>query len=115
MHIEDLKPGEFVAIVKCNDTGHSSTCCLHGTKCQSVQYDGMPLKVIAISPPFVYVFDRENDRRGAVDFRRFEFTRLTKEYVKAVRDEQDYRKSVATVTVKCGRCGFDSATANPNT
>lgn len=115
MHIEDMKPNDFIAIVKCHDTGHSDTCCLHGAKCHQVQYDGTPLKVIAISPPFVHVLDRANNRYGSIDSRRFEFTRLTKEYVKAVRQSQDIEKEICSVTVKCARCGHQSAQVNPNT
>lgn len=111
-HIEDLRVGDMIVITaylpdqKDMRWGNLVDWSTDGL-------DGIPLKVIAVSPPFVLCEDPEGN--GVVDIRRSKISRVTKQYARAFRraaamnspqDEPAAPESHSFIFGKvCPRCG----------
>lgn len=81
-HIEDLRVGDMIVITaylpdeKDMRWGKPVEWSTDGL-------DGIPLKVLAVSPPFVLCEDPQGN--GVIDIRRSKLSRVTKQYAKAFR------------------------------
>lgn len=79
-HIENLRVGQWVAITRSVEEHVTAfgTCTHHDE-----MVSGRPLKILAISLPFVVVTDGD-DLFGPIDTRLCEFTRLSRSYVRCL-------------------------------
>jgi hypothetical protein len=94
--VDDLKVGEHIAVVEdkrdWDDRERAST------------FNGKPLKILAISLPFLSVSDGQ--RVFAIDVRAWGVRRLDKKYVKVMAEEAPKRKKKIKPDPKtCPRCG----------
>lgn len=88
LHIEDLKVGEFVAVVGVSQQTDNYLEREHFTfqmmnvlpRDNSQRFDGEPLEILAISVPFLCVKDSKGRRHG-IDTRDLILTRLSKDFV----------------------------------
>lgn len=88
----DIRVGDYVAISHFwGDIPDQESP--FGTIKHHFRPDGRPMKVLAVSPPFLGVEDRDGDRAG-LDLRQFGVMRLSDEYV------QNMVKSDASADVK---------------
>src|SRR5688500_3625090 len=83
--VERVRPGMFVAIHRCVDDNEPDQTEMTPwgprTVRSSSTYTGTPLRVLAVSPPFVCVTNGEETE--AIDLRRIGIIKLRKSYVKA--------------------------------
>jgi hypothetical protein len=113
MHIENIRPGMFVAVFTCTSDGEQETeMTMFGPRTRNIPstYTGTPLKVLAVSPPFVCVNDGQETY--SIDTRRIGVTRLTRAYVKAYHQgknvfpgKKDGKPEVQEDITKCPQCG----------
>lgn len=101
--IDDLKVGMWIAVTK-----------LHHEQCESfwghrpVAYGGEPLRVLAVSLPFICVHDGE--KAISLDCRIIEVQKLTPKYVRAMRliqqapPQRAKRKRRKRDPMLCPRC-----------
>jgi predicted RNA-binding Zn-ribbon protein involved in translation (DUF1610 family) len=84
---EDLKIGQHVAIVKMKI--ELPECSMPWERPQHIRYDGVPLRILAVSLPFVSV---TNGRSViALDLREVDVRRLTPHYVKQMTSTSEVR------------------------
>lgn len=110
--IDDLKPGDFIAITGIKKVSYDWT----GSPVEH-SFHGIPAKVIEISLPFIAVEQR--DKIGSIDVRLHEVQRVTQRYadfmlsgkksLKLTRTEKRKRtqeaKKIAEEQGLCPRCG----------
>jgi hypothetical protein len=90
--VDDLKVGMWVAVTK------------NYKYPERVEYNGCPMKIIAISLPFLCLSDGK-DSLDTLDVRHIDLVRLNHRYVKAmlgVKKEKQIKKVI------CKRCHCDS-------
>lgn len=75
VHVENLKPGQWVAIVGCRDEES-------GDEPKPRHYTGRPSRVVNVCPPFVCLCDGVVTE--SIDTRFWRLTKVTERYAKAV-------------------------------
>lgn len=81
--VDDLKPGMFVAVTRLKQIEESASDPMEfwGHRPQSRVYNGQPLEVLAVSPPFVSV--AAQGKVWAFDVRETEVQKLDRRYVRS--------------------------------
>lgn len=93
MHPEDIKPGNWVAITAFDPTGATPSSIRHPTALdvnvprkdltlRITEYTGVPMKVLAVSLPFMLVQYIASAYVEALDVRTKRFTKLNKKFIK---------------------------------
>jgi hypothetical protein len=82
---DDLKPGMYVAIIYRAQPDTEPYTNMFGQTVRPTvySYDGQPLKILAVSLPFVCV--QYEGKQFALDIREIAVQRLTPQYVKAMQ------------------------------
>lgn len=104
---DDLRAGQYVAIARSRETVYGP---FGSMEVDGRMVTGIPLKVLAVSLPFLAVTD--GTRRYSLDIREVELTRLTSRYVKqltgvwkGVRSMKQRRTPAVAGSRKCPSCG----------
>lgn len=108
-HPEDLRPGQYVALVGCKRDQQVVT--KRGglwIEACDVKFDGMPLKIVSISLPFICVDHPDGDRIG-LDIRDWDFKRLSRHYARSMLAAPTYATQLVKTNAPgpghCQRCG----------
>lgn len=87
-HVENLRPGDFIVVIGDRDReAHRPTTPFMAIfECErrplAEDLTGVPLKVLAVEPPFVCITDGET--REAIDIRRWQIRKVSRAYVRAM-------------------------------